>query len=1218
MWNTTSPVLIIQSELEVFRIIFNMRSITSLVTDYKGKPYKDQLCLLRCLALHNGYKVDNLKQPTDIYYEQWLNFNKSTKRFSGVALEEFPKFEECYKVNLEAYTITEEGYAFSVYKSRGRYESSMYVNLYQNHASYINNFATYAQKFQCQMCQRLFNRSNKLRVHQKTCTKQTTFKYPGGFHQAQLSIFDKLDEFGIHVSQKERTFEWFIVYDFEAMLQKTDQKQTDYLQWTAQHVPISVSICSNVEGYTDAMCFIDPNQERLVEQMIAAMSEISEKVIEMAGKKWEYVLKQLNEKIENSENKEDLKKLYASFQSYISQVPVLGFNSAKYDLNLIKKSIAKKLNLHDEGHAFVVKKNNSYTCIASKSLKFLDISQYLAAGSSYAKFLKAYQIEEEKGFFPYEWFDTPQKLDFPELPPHSAFYSSLKGGNINDQEYELCRTVWRENEMKTFQDFLVYYNNLDVKPFVAAVEKLQTFYFEKGIDVFKTAISVPGVARQLLFKTAKEKNVTFALFDERNADLYQTIKNNITGGVSQIFTRYHSAQKTKIRGQKTCGTILGFDANALYLWAIGQPMPVGEFVRRKAPLFKPEVRDHHMAAYYWMNYLIEKDHLQILHKLNNGKEVRIGNYPVDGFSPASAPHEKATVFQFHGCYFHGHQCELTNNIKNKKWHESKDEKYKKTQEITQFLTNQGYNVIEMWECQFKQYKKQHPDIYDFINKQRPNFYQSHKHSVTENQILQSVVDETLFGMVEVDIEVPDQWPSYFRHESMTPFEYFSEMCPLFCNTEVPYEMIGKHMQTHVQTHKLSTGPRKLLVAGMKGRQMLIATPLLRWYLKHGMVITKIYQVIEFLPERCFDKFEKEVSESRRLGDINAEKAIIADTMKLIGNSAYGSLIMDKTKHRKIEYVEGENKTCLKVNDPRFRTLECLDPVEQIYEVEMAKKVIHLDLPIQLAYFILQISKQKMLEFYYDFLDKYIGRDNFEYIEMDTDSAYLAISSSSLVDAIKPEMKQEYLRGLNGFCIDANIEADTGYHWFPRTCCEKHASYDKRTPGLFKLEYSGDEMVGLCSKTYIVRKSIVKKPTNTMIVANKLLSTVLKRSIKRLKTTLTNQYKFSAKGVNKCRIKSPMSIFREVLKTKNPQTVTNRGFRVKNNSIFSYCQIKRGFSYFYCKRRVLDDGIHTVPLDITLCPIPYIKENQPNNSITEDDSDEEPCDFDVFDALVELL
>ena len=24
---------------------------------------------------------------------------------------------------------------------------------------------------------------------------------------------------------------------------------------------------------------------------------------------------------------------------------------------------------------------------------------------------------------------------------------------------------------------------------------------------------------------------------------------------------------------------------------------------------------------------------------------------------------------------------------------------------------------------------------------------------------------------------------------------------------------------------------------------------------------------------------------------------------------------------------------------------------------------------------------------------------------------------------------------------------------------------------------------------------------------------------------------------------------------------------------------------YCKRKVLNDGIHTVPLDITLCPLP---------------------------------
>ena len=39
---------------------------------------------------------------------------------------------------------------------------------------------------------------------------------------------------------------------------------------------------------------------------------------------------------------------------------------------------------------------------------------------------------------------------------------------------------------------------------------------------------------------------------------------------------------------------------------------------------------------------------------------------------------------------------------------------------------------------------------------------------------------------------------------------------------------------------------------------------------------------------------QEVTEARRSGDINKELKVIADTCKLIGNSAYGGIIMDKT------------------------------------------------------------------------------------------------------------------------------------------------------------------------------------------------------------------------------------------------------------------------------------------------------------------------------------
>lgn len=157
----------------------------------------------------------------------------------------------------------------------------------------------------------------------------------------------------------------------------------------------------------------------------------------------------------------------------------------------------------------------------------------------------------------------------------------------------------------------------------------------------------------------------------------------------------------------------------------------------------------------------------------------------------------------------------------------------------------------------------------------------------ENEILQAMLRGELFGMVECDIRVPDQWPSHFNHSSMTPYQYFEEMCPLFCTTNVSFDVIGEHMQQHARRFDLSEKPRRLLIGDMKARQILLTTPLLKWYVEHGMAVTKIYQVIEFTPHRCFREFVKEVSDNRRLGDTHPDKSIFSDTSKLHGNSAYG-------------------------------------------------------------------------------------------------------------------------------------------------------------------------------------------------------------------------------------------------------------------------------------------------------------------------------------------
>ncbi|KAK3108402.1 hypothetical protein FSP39_007266 [Pinctada imbricata] len=398
-------------------------------------------------------------------------------------------------------------------------------------------------------------------------------------------------------------------------------------------------------------------------------------------------------------------------------------------------------------------------------------------------------------------------------------------------------------------------------------------------------------------------------------------------------------------------------------------------------------------------------------------------------------------------------------------------------------------------------------------------------------------------MVEVDIKVPEKWEGDFKHE-LSPWDYFKEMSPLFCNTEVKFEDIGEHMQAHIKNERLATHPRRLLVGGMKAEKILLATPLLKWYLEHGLKVTRIYQVVEFNAHACFKQFVNDVTEARRAGDARPERGIIGDTMKLIGNSGYGSLIMDKTKHRDIIYVRGERETCLAINQDEFRNATCLG--DDFYELEMAKHKTIMDLPIQLGYFILQYGKMKMLEFNYDFLDVYVDRSDYMLLEMDTDSNYLCISGENLREVVKPEMLQMYDHFLKDYCRENACAA-----FLPRECCDMHKKYDRRVPGLFKTEYEGDKMIGLCSKTYVVANG--------------------------------DECKFSSKGITKMNVNNVWETYDNVLRNQKAGSAMNRGIRARDNTMFTYTQQRNGFSYFYCKRNVLVDGISTTPLDITLKP-----------------------------------
>ena len=67
-----------------------------------------------------------------------------------------------------------------------------------------------------------------------------------------------------------------------------------------------------------------------------------------------------------------------------------------------------------------------------------------------------------KGVFPYEWLTDVKKLDETELPPIEAFYSSLSGCGISEEDYEHAQKVWNAFNSKSMRDYHDLYCKSDV------------------------------------------------------------------------------------------------------------------------------------------------------------------------------------------------------------------------------------------------------------------------------------------------------------------------------------------------------------------------------------------------------------------------------------------------------------------------------------------------------------------------------------------------------------------------------------------------------------------------------------------------------------------------------------------------------------------------------------------------------------------------------------
>ena len=228
-------------------------------------------------------------------------------------------------------------------------------------------------------------------------------------------------------------------------------------------MPINVAFHDTLSK--ELVYIVDENLERLIERFIEVLTEKQEAIAADVLKQYLYPS---DFQMLPGEVKEQ-------WRQWVNQVPVIGFNSGKYDLSMVKEYFVKEIsyNKDDECNEDVLaaKKENDYMFLSTSKFNFLDVKNYIGPGLSYDAWCKTMGCRLQKLMFPYEWLDSYEKLSHVGPVSYEDFYSSLKS-TITRDEYEQFLKLFKENDFTTMGDWLRVYHVADVVPCLEAFRKM--------------------------------------------------------------------------------------------------------------------------------------------------------------------------------------------------------------------------------------------------------------------------------------------------------------------------------------------------------------------------------------------------------------------------------------------------------------------------------------------------------------------------------------------------------------------------------------------------------------------------------------------------------------------------------------------------------------------------------------------------------------------------
>jgi hypothetical protein len=385
-------------------------------------------------------------------------------------------------------------------------------------------------------------------------------------------------------------------------------------------------------------------------------------------------------------------------------------------------------------------------------------------------------------------------------------------------------------------------------------------------------------------------------------------------------------------------------------------------------------------------------------------------------------------------------------------------------------------------------------------------------AAAQASIMADVASGAFFGFVHADWRTPEALRTHF-----------ARFPPFFCTRELNEAVLCSPCTLDdMRANNMAPKKGRKLMNVLDANELLLDSEMCQWYLQQGLVCARVRGVIRGRPVQLFKPFVDQVAASRTAADRRSAELLarieraaeaiagsgcsiddarkrargvpelaaalaeakagedVANTLKLVANSAYGASLMNTLEFEQTRILTRAKFDVAVATNSLFRSGR--EHPGELFEATFQKESSAVwKLPLAMGISVYNRSKLHVLRFLYDFLFKFVPRERIVVLGGDTDCAICALATPEPV-VVTPEHLAA--RSANGVGAKAGLEAVyvdlsraalracvpaeklaeydvAAEYWLSREKCDE--SY--RRPGAFKCEFLSRELNFLCPKVY---------------------------------------------------------------------------------------------------------------------------------------------------------